>query len=123
MDKNDQTENINYPLPDDWRGEMITRIRKLIKEADPQITEDIKWRTATNPDGNLVWYRNGMITTGEIYKKHLRLGFTKGKILKENDPKGLINSYRAILLKEEDVLDDTAFINIIRDAVELNLNK
>jgi hypothetical protein len=123
MDNNDQTDNTNYPLPEDWRGEMITRIRKLIKEADPQITEDIKWRTATNPDGNLVWYRNGMITTGEIYKKHLRLGFTKGKILKENDPKGLINSYRAILLKEEDVLDDTAFINIIRDAVELNLNK
>ena len=82
MDENDQTESLNYPLPDDWRGEMITRIRKLIKEVDPQITEEIKWKTASNPNGVLVWYRNGMITTGEIYKKHLRLGFSKGKQLK-----------------------------------------
>ncbi len=123
MDKNDQTENINYPLPDDWRGEMITRIRKLIKEVDTQITEEIKWKTASNPDGVLVWYRNGMITTGEIYKKHLRLGFSKGKQLKELNTDSLINSYRALIIKEEDALDEEAFKKLIQAAVELNIKK
>lgn len=113
-------DNPEFQLPDDWRGEVMTTIRQLIKETDPQIKEEVKYKTATNPNGVLVWYRDGMITTGEIYKKHLRLAFSKGVALKEHDPKGLFNAYRAIILHEEDKLDETAFKEIIRSAVKLN---
>jgi hypothetical protein len=104
----------------DWRDVMMSRIRELFKEADSDITEEKKYKTATNPEGVFVWYNNGMISTGETYKKHLRLGFTKGPALKEHDPKGLINSYRAIILHEGDKLDEEAFNNLVRAAVELN---
>ena len=109
-----------YPLPDDWRGNVMARIRKLVKEADPEILEDVKWKTASNPDGVLVWYKIGMICTGEIYKKHLRLSLAKGPSLKDFDTKNLINSYRAIILKEEDKLDEEAFKALINAAVKLN---
>lgn len=110
----------DYKLPDDWRGKVIAQVRKLIKEADPEITEDVKWKTPSNPDGVLVWYNEGMLLTGEIYKKHLRLSFAKGPALKKHDPKELVNSYRAILLHEEDKLDEEAFKDLIRAAIKLN---
>jgi hypothetical protein len=115
-------QKIDYPLPSDWRGEVMNKIRDLIAEADPEIVEEAKYKKPSNPQGNLVWYKDGMISTGEIYKAHLRLTLSKGDILKENDPKGIINSYRAILIHEGDKLDDEAFKNLIRQAVKLNQN-
>lgn len=107
----------------DWREEMMSHIRDLIKEADPEIVEEKKYKTPSNPEGVFVWYKEGMISTGETYKKHLRLAFTKGPELKEYDPKGLINSYRAIILHEEDKFDDEAFKDLIKAAVKLNSDK
>jgi hypothetical protein len=107
-------------IPNDWRGEVMNRIRELIKEADSDITEEVKYKTATNPDGVFVWYKDGMISTGETYKEHLRLGFSKGPQLKEHDSKGLINSHRAIIIKEGAELDEKAFIDLVRAAVSLN---
>ncbi len=114
------TENEAFSVPDDWRGKMITQIRKLIQQADPEVSEEVKYKTKSNPNGVLVWYREGMMLTGEIYQKHLRLSFSKGPALKGFDTKGLINSYRAILLHEDDQLDDSAFVDLIREAVKLN---
>ncbi len=109
-----------YKLPDDWRGKVMSNIRSLIKQADPEVIEDVKWKTPSNPNGVLVWYHDGMILTGEVYKKHLRLSFAKGPTLKNNDPKNLINSFRAIIIHEEDALDENAFKDLIRAAVALN---
>lgn len=105
----------------DWRENVMNRIRKLVKEADPEVVEEVKYKTPTNPDGVFVWYHDGMISTGETYKKHLRLSFTKGPQLKEFDPTGLINSYRAIILHEEDTLDESAFKELFKNAVKLNI--
>lgn len=112
---------IDYPLPGDWRGERMTQIRKLMREADLEITEEAKYKKPTNPDGNLVWYREGMICTGEIYKKHLRLTFAKGNMLKDQDPKGILNNFRSAVIQEEDKIDEVAFKNLIRQAVEINV--
>lgn len=120
MTNTDVSTEVEYELPTDWRGEVMAKIRKLMKEADPNIIEDVKWKKPSNPAGNLVWYNNGMICTGEIYKKHLRFTFSKGVALKDQDPKCLLNSYRAMLIHEEDKLDETAFKNLIRAAVALN---
>lgn len=114
------TKNVTFEVPSDWRGKAITKIRELIKQADPLISEEVKYKTPSNPTGVLVWYRDGMLLTGEIYQKHLRLSFTKGPLLKDHDPKGLINSYRAAILKEENVLDEAGFIELIIEAVKLN---
>lgn len=114
------TDTTDFKVPDDWRGEVMTQIRNLIRQADPEITEEVKYKTATNPGGVLVWYRDGMITTGEVYTKHLRFTFSKGVALKAHDPKCLLNSYRAMLIHEEDKIDEKAFIDLIRAAVELN---
>src|SRR5690606_4308907 len=110
----------SFELPDDWRGEMMTKIRKLIKKAAPEAEEEVKWKTASNPNGVLVWYKDGMLLTGEVYIKHLRLSFAKGPELKKHDPKKIINSYRAIILKEEDKLNEKAFKDLIHDAIKLN---
>ena len=103
----------------DWRGETLARVRKLIKEADPEISEEWKWR------GVPVWYDNGMVCTGESYKTHLKLTFAKGAAIA--DPKGVFNSSldgnvrRAIDLYEGDHIDEPAFKELIRAAVQLNL--
>lgn len=98
----------------------MSRIRKLIQQADPKITEEVKYKTPSNPAGVFVWYRDGMISTGETYKQHLRLAFAKGPALKKNDSKGLINSYRAIIVREDDKFNEVAFKKLVRDAVTLN---
>ncbi len=113
----EQIEAIIMKLSD-WRGERLAQLRALIKQADPDVIEEVKWKKASNPDGIPVWSNNGMICTGESYKNHLRLTFAKGKSLK--DPKGLFNTYRAIVIHEEDKIDETAFKDLIRSAVELN---
>ena len=108
----------------DWRSDTLDKIRKLIKQADPQVVEERKWRKASNPDGVPVWSHDGMICTGETYKTHVKLTFAKGAQLK--DPKRLFNSgldggtRRAIDLEEGDKIDETAFKALIREAVALN---
>jgi hypothetical protein len=102
----------------DWRGETLARIRKLIKEADPDVTEDWKWR------GVPVWYHDGMLCTGETYKSVVKMTFAKGASLE--DPGGLFNSSldgntrRAIDIHEDDKINEKALKELIRAAVELN---
>lgn len=102
----------------DWRAQRLSRIRTLIHQADPEVVEEVKYKMPSNPAGIPVWYHDGMICTGETYKEHLRLTFAKGPSLK--DPKGLFNRHTAIVIREEDKLDEAAFKNIIRAAVTLN---
>jgi hypothetical protein len=102
----------------DWRGERLEHIRTLIKQADPDVVEEVKWKKPTNPGGIPVWSHDGIICTGETYKDHLRLTFAKGKFIK--DPKKLFNSYRAIVVHEGDKINEAAFIDLIRSAIEFN---
>jgi hypothetical protein len=102
----------------DWRGEMLARLRALIKEADPEVVEEWKWR------GVPVWYHGGMICTGETYKSVVKMTFAKGASLK--DPSGLFNTgldgnvRRAIDFHEGDKVDAKALKALIRAAVALN---
>ncbi len=108
----------------DWRGDVLSKVRKLIKQADPGVTEEVKWRKPSNPAGVPVWSHNGIICTGETYKSHVRLTFAKGASLA--DPSRLFNSgqagnvRRAIDIHEGDEIDASAFKDLIRAAVELN---
>src|SRR3954469_6995692 len=108
----------------DWRGETLSKVRTIIKEANPDIVEEWKWVKPTNP-GTPVWSHNGGICTGESYKTVVKLTFFKGAAL--NDPSGLFNSSldgkvrRAIDIKENDKINDGALKNLIREAVGLNL--
>src|SRR6266498_4602793 len=101
----------------DWRGEMLYRLRTLIKQADPEVTEEWKW---SNP----VWSHNGLICTGETYKKAVKMTFARGAFLK--DPSGLFNSSlegnvrRAIDFHEGDKIDEKALKALVRSAVALN---
>jgi hypothetical protein len=107
----------------DWRGETLSRMRKLIKQAAPNVVEEWKWRKATNP-GVPVWSDHGPICTGETYKSVVKLTFFKGAALK--DPSRLFNSSlegntrRAIDIAEGEKVDATAFKTLIRAAVALN---
>jgi hypothetical protein len=107
----------------DWRGKTLSKMRKLIKEADPQIVEEWKWVKPTNP-GTPVWSHDGIICTGESYKSVVKLTFAKGASLK--DPRRLFNSSlegnvrRAIDIHEGDEVNETAFKELIRQAVALN---
>jgi hypothetical protein len=108
---------------DDWRGEMLGRIRALVKEADPDVVEEWKWAKATSP-GVPVWSHDGIICTGETYKEHVKMTFAKGASL--DDPSGLFNSSlegnvrRAIDFHEGDEIDEQALKALVRSAVELN---
>lgn len=108
---------------DDWRGKTLSRVRSLIKEADPEIVEEWKWQKASSP-GVPVWSHDGLICTGETYKNVVKLTFGKGAQLK--DPSKLFNSSlegnvrRAIDIHEGETLDETAFKALIRNAVALN---
>jgi hypothetical protein len=107
----------------DWRGKTLSRLRALIKQADPEVIEEWKWRKASNP-GVPVWSHQGSICTGETYKSVVKLTFFKGASLK--DPSGLFNSSlegntrRAIDFREDDEIDEKAFVALIRAAVSLN---
>jgi hypothetical protein len=108
----------------DWRGKTLSKVREIIKEADPDVVEEWKWVKPTNP-GTPVWSDNGGICTGETYKNVVKLTFFKGAAL--NDPSNLFNSSldakvrRAIDIKETDKIDEDALKNLIREAVALNL--
>ena len=108
----------------DWRGKTLSKVRGIIKEADPDVVEEWKWVKPTNP-GTPVWSHNGGICTGESYKNVVKLTFFKGAAL--NDPSGLFNSSldgkvrRAIDIKENNEINDGALKSLIREAVALNL--
>src|SRR2546429_5459597 len=108
----------------DWRGKTLSKVRGIIKEADPDIVEEWKWVKPTN-HGTSVWSHNGGICTGETYKNVVKLPFFKGAAL--NDPSGLFNSSldgkvrRAIDIKENDTINEDALKSLIREAVALNL--
>src|SRR6187455_3691191 len=108
----------------DWRGKTLSRMRKLIKDADPDVVEEWKWVKATSP-GTPVWSHDGIICTGESYKKVVKLTFAKGASLK--DPARLFNSSldgnvrRAIDITEGEEIDEKALKDLIRGAVALNL--
>jgi hypothetical protein len=105
----------------DWRGKMLSRLRTLVKEADPEVVEEWKWR------GVPVWSHDGMICTGETYKAVVKLTFAKGAALK--DPSGLFNSSldgntrRAIDFHEGEKVDEQAFKTLVRAAVTLNKSR
>jgi hypothetical protein len=108
---------------DDWRGKALSRVRALIKQADPKVVEEWKWAKASSP-GVPVWSHDGIICTGETYKDKVKLTFAKGASLK--DRSGLFNSSlegntrRAIDIHEGDEIDENAFKALVRAAVALN---
>ncbi len=105
----------------DWRGDMLARIRELVKQADPDVVEEWKWR------GVPTWYHDGMICTGEVYQDRVKVTFAKGASL--DDAAGLFNSSlegstrRAIDFHADDKLDGNAFKALIRQAVDLNTSR
>ena len=105
----------------DWRGKMLSRLRSLVKEADPQVVEECKWR------GVPVWSHDGLICTGETYKSVVKMTFARGAALE--DPAGLFNSSlegntrRAIDFREDDKINETALKKLVRAAVSLNESK
>src|SRR3954451_22988856 len=108
----------------DWRGQTLSKVRSIIREADPDIVEEWKWAKATSP-GTTVWYHDGGVCPGETYKNVFKPTFFKGAAL--DDPSGLFNSSlegkvrRAIDIKEDDRLDEAALKSLVREAVALNL--
>jgi hypothetical protein len=110
----------------DWRGETLSRMRRLIKEADPDVVEQWKWAKASSP-GTPTWSHDGIICTGESYKDKVKLTFAKGASL--DDPAKLFNSSlegnvrRAIDIREGEEVDADAFKELIRAAVALNTSK
>ncbi len=109
----------------DWRDDTLARMRKLILEADPKVTEEQKWQKPSNPGGVTLWSHDGMICTGETYKDKVKLTFAYGASLA--DPEGLFNApfngatRRAIDIKEGDTVDARAFKALVKAAVARNM--
>ena len=107
-----------------WRGALLARMRGLIREADPDVVEEIKWRKPSNPLGVPVWSHGGIICTGETYKDKVKLTFMKGASVP--DPAGIFNSSldgnarRAIDIGQDAAIDEAAFVALVRAAVALN---
>lgn len=112
----------------DWRGETLARVRALIRQADPDVVEELKWRKpSSSMAGVPVWSRSGILCTGETYRDKVKLTFPQGAAL--DDPAGLFNAglagktRRAIDLHEGDDLDESAFRSLVRAAAALNASK
>jgi len=111
----------------DWRGEALARMRALIREADPEVVETVKWRKPSNPSGVPVWEHAGILCTGEVYKGTIKLTFAHGAAL--DDPTGLFNAgfgggtRRAIDIREGETVDAEAFRALVRAAVDRNRSK
>lgn len=111
---------------DDWRGDVLGEVRRIIMGADPEIVEEWKWRKPTSP-GTPVWSRGGGICTGETYKDKVKLTFFKGASLE--DPAGLFNASlegkvrRAIDIYEGDEIDEVALHALVQEAIAMNLNR
>lgn len=109
----------------DWRGATLARMRRLIREADPQVVEELKWRKPSNPSGVPTWSHAGILCTGELYRDKVKLTFARGAAL--TDPAGLFNSglgggtRRAIDIAEGEEVDAAAFKALIGEAVAVNL--
>jgi hypothetical protein len=109
---------------DDWRGAVLAQVRKIIRQADPGIVEEVKWRKPSNLLGVPVWEHDGIICTGETYKSYVKLTFAKGAAL--DDPSKLFNASldgnvrRAIDIREGDTIDEKALKALVRAAVALN---
>ena len=108
----------------DWREKLLSRIRRLIEQADSDVVEEVKWRKPSNPAGVPTWSHDGIICTGETYRDKVKLTFAKGAVLE--DPAGLFNAgfrggtRRAIDLYEGDTIDGRAFKALLREAVAYN---
>lgn len=108
----------------DWRGGVLARVRALIREADPEVVEAVKWRKPTNPAGVPAWEHGGLICTGETYRDKVKLTFARGAAL--DDPSGLFNASldgntrRAIDIKEGDEIDAAALKALVGAAVAEN---
>ena len=108
----------------DWRAQLVDRIRRLVVEAEPGVTEEAKWRKASNPDGVPTFSLDGLICTVETYKDKVKVTFARGASL--DDPAGLFNASldagtrRAVDVREGDDLDDEAFVELVREAVAAN---
>ena len=113
--------------PGDWRGEKLSQLRALIKEADPAVVEEVKWKKPSKPSGVPVWVHDGNICVADTLKNAVRLTFPKGAQMK--DPQKLFNTrldsktVRAIDFHEGDAVNETALIALILEAVELNTSK
>jgi len=113
--------------PGDWRGEMLAHLRTLIKEADPAVVEDVKWKKPSKPEGVPVWSHDGMICVADTLKRAVRLTFPKGAQLQ--DPQQLFNarldskSVRAIDVHEGDTIDAAALRALVLEAAGLNQSK
>jgi hypothetical protein len=111
----------------DWRGEVLARLRALIKQADPEVIEEVKWVKPSNPWGVPVWSHGGIICTGETHKSVVKMTFARGAFV--DDPAGLFNSSlegnlrRAIDFREGDKVNEKALKELIRAAVALNAAK
>jgi len=109
----------------DWRGETLARVRALIREADPEVVETVKWRKPSNPGGVPVWEHAGILCTGEVYQGYIKLTFARGAAL--DDPAGLFNAgfgggtRRAIDIREGEAVDEAAFTALVREAVAANV--
>jgi hypothetical protein len=107
-----------------WRGAMLARVRAVIKDADPEVVEECKWKKPSNPSGVPVWSHDGMICTGETHKSVVKMTFAKGAFV--DDPAGLFNASldgnlrRAIDFREGDTVNEKALKALIRAAVKLN---
>lgn len=111
----------------DWRHDTLQRVRLLIEETDPEVSEEAKWAKASNPAGVPTWSRHGIICTGEIYKDKVKITFMQGASL--DDPDRLFNASldagtrRAIDIVEGSTLDDRAFKALVRAAIDLNVDR
>ena len=111
-------------MPGDWRGEKLSRLRALIKAADPAVIEEVKWKMPSKPSGVPVWSHGGILCIADTLKSAVRLTFPKGANMK--DPKKLFNTrlasktVRAIDFHEADMVDETALKALIREAIRMN---
>ncbi len=109
----------------DWRGELLARVRAIIRKADPEVSEEVKWRKPTNPSGVPTWVHAGIICTGETYKDKVKLTFARGAALA--DPNGLFNASldggtrRAIDIGKGQVIDEKSLGELVQEAVAVNL--
>lgn len=108
----------------DWRGPALARLRNLIRRADPEVVEEVKWKKPGNPAGVPTWSDHGLLCTGEVYKAHVKVTFAKGASLE--DPDSLFNASldgnlrRAIDLHDGEEIDDDAFVRLVQAAVARN---
>jgi hypothetical protein len=129
MEEKSAAEQIDViiKMPGDWRGEMLSRLRALIKQADPGAVEEVKWKKPSRPEGAPVWSHDGMLCVADTLKSAVRLTFPKGAQMK--DPNKLFNTrldskaVRAIDFHEGDVIDEAALKALILEAARLNKSK